>query len=189
MGFGWEDLSTPQLEMMLNIVQVMTHSLRNNQNIAVHCHAGLGRTGLAIACYLVYAQGLTSDEAITLVRQKRPGSIQNRKQTLFVFQFEKYLKKLQKYYPSIPLVNSSQVEESSCLSLYSILDNQSLYLHGSEQRQLKMVPKVLFKLIKRIQSLYTSELQPALLEGILGFDVLDWVEPEIQNMKASCSFL
>ena len=41
--------------------------------MAVHCHAGLGRTGVLIACYLAYSQRIRGDEAIARVRQKRLG--------------------------------------------------------------------------------------------------------------------
>lgn len=40
-------------------------------SVAVHCHAGLGRTGLVIATYLVYARGFTAMEAVELIRRRR----------------------------------------------------------------------------------------------------------------------
>lgn len=45
--------------------------LRIKQQVAVHCHAGLGRTGLLIACYLVYSERMTAKEAIHFVRENR----------------------------------------------------------------------------------------------------------------------
>ncbi|CAN0499386.1 unnamed protein product, partial [Scytosiphon promiscuus] len=44
--------------------------------IAVHCHAGYGRTGLVIASILVMAKNLTGQQAVELVRKKRPQSVQ-----------------------------------------------------------------------------------------------------------------
>lgn len=44
--------------------------------IAVHCHAGYGRTGLVIASILVMMRNLTAQQAVTLVREKRPTSVQ-----------------------------------------------------------------------------------------------------------------
>ena len=32
------------------------------RKIAVHCHAGLGRTGLAIACFFVFTGAMGADE-------------------------------------------------------------------------------------------------------------------------------
>jgi hypothetical protein len=94
---SWVDMSVPSLSKMLDIVQIMefnikgTHS-RKPRSVAVHCHAGLGRTGIVIACYLVYAAGMSTEDAIQLVRTKRPGSVQTATQVQFVNDFYLYIK-------------------------------------------------------------------------------------------------
>ncbi|KAK6042785.1 hypothetical protein COOONC_19711 [Cooperia oncophora] len=45
--------------------------------VAVHCHAGHGRTGMVIAACLMLVRGVTPREAVAIVRQKRPGSVQS----------------------------------------------------------------------------------------------------------------
>ena len=42
---------------------------------AVHCRAGLGRTGTMLACYLV-ATGTDPEYALEEVRRRRPGSVE-----------------------------------------------------------------------------------------------------------------
>lgn len=42
---------------------------------AVHCRAGLGRTGTMLACYLV-ATGTDPEDALEEVRRRRPGSVE-----------------------------------------------------------------------------------------------------------------
>ena len=58
------------MESILDMVKVVDFALRGGK-VAIHCHAGLGRTGVLIACYLVYSQRMSGDEAITYVRSNR----------------------------------------------------------------------------------------------------------------------
>nr|CAD7196774.1 unnamed protein product [Timema douglasi] len=52
---------------------------------------GLGRTGVLIACYLVYSLRVHANDAIRFVRLKRPNSVQTRGQILCVQEFERYI--------------------------------------------------------------------------------------------------
>ena len=69
-NYGWLDYGVPTLESILDMVKVVDFALRGGK-VAIHCHAGLGRTGVLIACYLVYSQRMSGDETITLVRSNR----------------------------------------------------------------------------------------------------------------------
>lgn len=50
--------------------------LRAGRHLAVHCHAGKGRTGLFAACLARQALGLDGDAAIAWVRRLVPGAVE-----------------------------------------------------------------------------------------------------------------
>ncbi|XP_015232626.1 PREDICTED: dual specificity protein phosphatase CDC14B isoform X3 [Cyprinodon variegatus] len=76
-GFEHHDLffvdgSTPNDTIVKKFLNICENA---EGAIAVHCKAGLGRTGTLIACYMMKHYGLTAAEAIAWIRICRPGSI------------------------------------------------------------------------------------------------------------------
>ena len=69
-NYGWIDYGVPSMGSLLNMVKVVAFALQSGK-VAIHCHAGLGRTGVLIACYLVFGLRLGWEEAILKVRTKR----------------------------------------------------------------------------------------------------------------------
>ena len=69
-NYGWVDYGVPTLESVLDMVKVVDFAVKEGK-VAIHCHAGLGRTGVLIACYLIYSRRMGGDEAIVIVREKR----------------------------------------------------------------------------------------------------------------------
>jgi len=75
-----------QVEQALAMIRFC---LDRNMPVAVHCDAGLGRTGTILACYLV-GQGTSADRAITTIREWRPGSIEIPEQEAVVYEYERF---------------------------------------------------------------------------------------------------
>lgn len=134
-NFGWKDYGVASLTTILDMVKVMSFAAQEGK-LAVHCHAGLGRTGVLLACYLVFTSRMSADQAILFVRAKRPNSIQTRGQLLCVREFAQFL---------VPLrsVFSCAEPKASAVTLSQYLTRQSHLLHGYEARQMKNVPKII----------------------------------------------
>ena len=88
-NFAWKDFGEATMAGLLDMVKVLSFALSEGK-VAVHCHAGLGRTGVLIAAYLVYYLRVRSNDALRYVRLKRPGAVQTRKQIECVKEFEAY---------------------------------------------------------------------------------------------------
>uniref|UniRef100_A0A3Q2C9F6 Protein tyrosine phosphatase domain-containing protein 1 n=1 Tax=Cyprinodon variegatus TaxID=28743 RepID=A0A3Q2C9F6_CYPVA len=133
-NFGWKDYGVASLTTILDMVKVMSFAVQEGK-MAVHCHAGLGRTGVLLACYLVFTTRMTADQAILFVRAKRPNSIQTRGQLLCVREFAQFLLPLRSVF-------SCAEPKASAVTLSQYLTRQRHLLHGYEARQLKNVPKI-----------------------------------------------
>nr|HID12649.1 hypothetical protein [Anaerolineae bacterium] len=57
---------------MLPVVDFIAAEVAAGRPTLVHCHAGKDRTGAVLAGYLIRHRGLSSDEAVCLVRQANP---------------------------------------------------------------------------------------------------------------------
>ncbi len=77
------DMGVPNVKALGAAIDMARTTLARGDRILVHCGAGYGRTGTFLACLLV-ADGMEPDEAMRLVRTKRPGSIETRAQEEFI---------------------------------------------------------------------------------------------------------
>ncbi|MDD4230663.1 MAG: dual specificity protein phosphatase family protein [Dehalococcoidales bacterium] len=86
------DFEPPELYQILRMVEFINASCLAGRPVGVSCGAGYGRTGTILACYLV-SQCYDAEAAIKEVREKRPGSIENKKQEDAIRQYAATLNK------------------------------------------------------------------------------------------------
>ncbi|MFO0930720.1 MAG: dual specificity protein phosphatase family protein [Gemmataceae bacterium] len=73
------DMEPPTQEQLDRCVSAVGRALDKNFPVAIHCGAGLGRTGVVLAAHLV-VKGMTATAAIARVRRLRPNSIETTEQ-------------------------------------------------------------------------------------------------------------
>jgi len=67
----FQDGHPPPREVVNKFLEICVRE----KGLAVHCRAGLGRTGCLIACYMMAFQGFTADDAVAWLRIMRPGMV------------------------------------------------------------------------------------------------------------------
>jgi atypical dual specificity phosphatase len=82
------DMEAPTPEQIETCVSAIRRAHERHMGVAIHCAAGLGRTGVILACYFV-AQGQSARAAIDRVRDLRPGSIETDEQLEAIEEFER----------------------------------------------------------------------------------------------------
>ncbi|XP_024914940.1 protein tyrosine phosphatase domain-containing protein 1, partial [Cynoglossus semilaevis] len=171
-NFGMSDYGVANLSTVLDMVKVVAFALQEGK-IAVHCHAGLGRTGVLLACFLVYATKMTANQAILFVRARRPGSIQTRGQLCCVRDFVRFLTPLRSVF-------SCADPRSDPVTLAQYLNRQRLMLHGTERKELRHLPKIVQLVCRLLRDIAENR-------QVIEEDVLE--APDVHDIEMTLSIV
>ncbi len=78
------DFNVPSKEDLEEAIKKTVEHAQVGQNILIHCHAGLGRTGLFVAYLAKRVLGLSSEEAIHWTRKYIPHALETDEQNQMV---------------------------------------------------------------------------------------------------------
>jgi atypical dual specificity phosphatase len=80
------DGGAPTIEQATEFVCFITEQRAKGRPVAVHCEAGLGRTGTMLAAYLI-SQGETAEKSIRRIRQVEKVAVETARQIQFLEQY------------------------------------------------------------------------------------------------------
>jgi atypical dual specificity phosphatase len=81
-----EDMEAPSLAQATSLCARVESLIERGEIVAVHCRAGLGRTGTVLASVLIH-EGMSAPEALEAARRIHPGWVQSSRQIAFLEEF------------------------------------------------------------------------------------------------------
>ena len=90
---GWIDFTPKSYFHMVKIVKKMFYYIHTlNKKVIVHCHAGMGRTGIVLACYKIFEKKISAENARKEISVgERKSCLKLGKQFIYCQEFEKFL--------------------------------------------------------------------------------------------------
>ena len=82
------DREAPTIGQAYMLVRHMQRLLDKGEVLAVHCKAGIGRTGTILAAWLIREGGMSAATAIERLRRINPAYVQTETQEAFLREFE-----------------------------------------------------------------------------------------------------
>ena len=89
-----DDFGPPTIIQAEEFCAIVDRMKSEGKAVAVHCLAGLGRTGTMAAAYLIHLYGFEANDAMEKIRGIEPGYIQGSEQERFLYDWAGHVKKM-----------------------------------------------------------------------------------------------
>lgn len=86
----FRDMAAPAITQAVGLCKQIQEITSSDGVVAVHCGAGLGRTGTILAAYLIW-EGMEALDSLERVRQMEPGWVQSEVQAEFLERYARFL--------------------------------------------------------------------------------------------------
>ncbi|MDM8000146.1 MAG: dual specificity protein phosphatase family protein [Dehalococcoidia bacterium] len=85
------DFTAPTLRQIERMIRFIEGNVAEGRPVGVSCHAGIGRTGTVLACYLV-KKGRSAEDALLEVALKRRAAIETEEQKEAVREYARHIR-------------------------------------------------------------------------------------------------
>eukprot|EP00826_Nyctotherus_ovalis_P026004 TRINITY_DN2025_c0_g1_i12.p1 TRINITY_DN2025_c0_g1~~TRINITY_DN2025_c0_g1_i12.p1 ORF type:complete len:376 (-),score=78.92 TRINITY_DN2025_c0_g1_i12:184-1311(-) len=163
---------------MLKVMYIMDSMVKAEKRVLVHCHAGMGRTGLVIGCYMLFS-GEYDDvkKVMELVRAKRAKAFDTKKHKRFIKVFAQLLSELRVLFPG---KKGEKADIDKCLK------RQGYLLHGKRKKELKNCPILVHEVCERVAGLHKTKIISSenIVTAFKGMEIPDETEEYIETLKS-----
>lgn len=83
---GWKSLDTPETVLwFIKILKTISEIIiKGKKRVLIHCHCGVERSPVLAACYLIATTNIPLNDAISLIKERRKGSLEGEEDVKFI---------------------------------------------------------------------------------------------------------
>ena len=85
-----QDFTSPTITQLEEFNRIVEEA--GGAPVLVHCLGGFGRTGTMLAAYLIKKRSFLAEQAISFVRERRPGAVEVHEQVRTLKEYEEHVK-------------------------------------------------------------------------------------------------
>ena len=169
--FNYQEIKSQlSVNYILKIVKEMSICVYNKkQKVYVHCHSGCKRSGVIVACYLIYTTNENVDNVIQFINEKRDCFIQGKNERNQIKIFSEF-------------IQTSRIIYGKKEKIDVYLKRQDDILYGDDSEKFGYVPRIITLSLEKILEIKIKyNLENIVIIKLLKGLINDW-NNELENM-------